>query len=81
MMVGCKADLEDKREVTLVRAKEKAKDLFPNRDIKVIETSAKLGQNVVQVFDFAISEVFKARRKKDRDTPAVQDTSANCLRL
>ena len=85
VMVGCKADLEELREVSPVTAKEKAKDLFPNRDdIQVIETSAKSGQNVVQVFDFAISEVFNVRRKKNQDnTPAVQqkDTSADCLLL
>ena len=86
VMVGCMADLEEQRKVSLVTAKEKAKELFPNRnDIQVIETSAKSGQNVVQVFEFAISEVFNVRRKKSQDTtPAMQQkdtTSADCLLL
>ena len=91
VMVGCKADLEDKRQVSLGRAKEKANEFFPNHsDITVFETSVKTGQNVLKVFSFIISEVLKARRKKEPaveqkvDTSAVEqkvDTSANCLLL
>ena len=92
VMAGCKADLEDMRQVSLGRAKEMANNLFPKHsDIKVFETSAKTGQNVVQIFDFTISEVLKAKRKKGQVISSVQledttpvhqkDTSADCLLL
>lgn len=46
MLVGNKTDLQDKRQVTLEDGEKKAKEL----DVMFIETSAKSGYNVKQLF-------------------------------
>lgn len=46
MLVGNKTDLQDKRQVTLEEGEKKAKEL----DVMFIETSAKSGYNVKQLF-------------------------------
>lgn len=46
MLIGNKSDLEEKRQVSLTEAEEKAKEL----DIHFIETSAKTGYNVNELF-------------------------------
>ena len=56
VLVGNKCDLEDKRDVT----KEKAESFSKKYKINFLETSAKDGINVNEVFELLISEILKS---------------------
>ena len=58
VLVGCKSDLEDKRQVPVAKAKELADSLG---NVRFFETSAKTGCNVDQVFNSVISDILNVK--------------------
>ena len=87
MLVGNKTDLQDKRQVTLEEGEKKAREL----DVMFIETSAKSGYNVKQLFRrvaSALPGMEQAEKSKEdivdvdlkptfNDTPQ-QDSKCSC---
>ncbi|XP_013408687.1 ras-related protein Rab6 isoform X3 [Lingula anatina] len=68
MLVGNKTDLADKRQVSTEEGERKAKEL----NVMFIETSAKAGYNVKQLFRrvaAALPGMEQTENKKDQDTP------------
>ena len=64
VLVGCKSDLEDKREVPVAKGEEMAVSLSRSgENVLFFETSSKLQRNVYQVFERVISDVMKSRRE------------------
>ncbi|XP_037088609.1 ras-related protein Rab6 isoform X2 [Pollicipes pollicipes] len=71
MLVGNKTDLSDKRQVSTEEGERKAKEL----SVMFIETSAKAGYNVKQLFRrvaAALPGMESSETKKGDDTPGVQ---------
>ena len=62
VLVGCKADLKDKREVSAAMAEEEANLFHPSQaQVKFFEVSAKTGYNVETVFEYARLQVMKEK--------------------
>jgi len=87
MLVGNKTDLSDKRQVSTEEGERKAKEL----NVMFIETSAKAGYNVKQLFRRVAAALpgMEQTEKKPEDTdirleetkpraPSVQDSGSSC---
>ena len=59
MLIGNKIDLTEQRKVT----KQEAQNLADDHDIPYFETSAKLDQNVSEVMQFMMSQVYETSQK------------------
>ena len=73
MLVGNKTDLSDKRQVSTEEGERKAKEL----NVMFIETSAKAGYNVKQLFRYTTHKMFDYLRNHvnfclDRPLPFVK---------
>lgn len=69
MLVGNKTDLADKRQVSTEEGERKAKEL----NVMFIETSAKAGYNVKQLFRRIASALPGIEVEKPSDTRRVED--------
>uniref|UniRef100_A0A6B2LM01 Uncharacterized protein n=1 Tax=Arcella intermedia TaxID=1963864 RepID=A0A6B2LM01_9EUKA len=67
VMVGCKGDLEEEREVSQNEIKQKAKE----HNFQYFETSALTGHNVKEVLDFAIQD-YQTNWNRAQDVPQKQ---------
>ena len=59
VLIGNKIDLTEQRKVT----KQEAQNLADDHDIPYFETSAKLDQNVSEVMQFMMSQVYETSQK------------------
>ncbi len=68
ILVGCKQDLEEERQITLDEAKELGEELGFHY---ILEVSAKTGYNINELFDIIIKEYVKYRLNKIKSEKAI----------